>query len=416
MAGFSSRGPNMGDSNILKPDLTAPGVDILASVSPALTPAQHAGVVDGSFVPPPAYSSYQGTSMSSPHVAGLALLLRQAQPSWSPAAVKSALMTTAFTTLNDNLPGAQNGLLPWAQGAGHVAPNKAVDPGLVYDASKADYVAYQCKVNRATVSPASDCTTFGILDETYNLNLPSITVGAIQASATVRRKVTNVGSAAATYTSSASVPGFTTVVSPASLTIPAGGSATFTVKLTPAGAATNVWSFGSLTWNDGSHVVRSPIQARAAQSIVTTPEMVSDKASGSKLFIVKTLFSGRMTALKGGLKEATMGSTVSLSPTPMSSTALKTACAANSNPASVKAYDVAVPAGTIVARFALRQEDVGDEGDDNDMGLLTPSGAFIYSGNDGSNESTQVINPAPRRLRRPACNDPQPVLVGGHAC
>ena len=86
MAGFSSRGPNQGDSNILKPDLTAPGVDIIASVSPALTPAQHTGVVDGSFVPGDAYASYQGTSMSSPHVAGLALLLKQAHPTWSPAA------------------------------------------------------------------------------------------------------------------------------------------------------------------------------------------------------------------------------------------------------------------------------------------------------------------------------------------
>jgi hypothetical protein len=199
MAGFSSRGPNMGDSNIMKPDLTAPGVDILASVTPALTPAQHNAVVAGTFVPPDAYDNYQGTSMSSPHVAGLALLLRQAHPDWSPAAIKSALMTTAYTTLNDGLAGAQNGLLPWSQGAGHVDPNKATNPGLVYDAGKADYVAYQCKVNKAAVSPASDCTTFGTLDETYNLNLPSITVGSVQGNVTVRRKVTNVSGASATW-------------------------------------------------------------------------------------------------------------------------------------------------------------------------------------------------------------------------
>jgi len=398
MAGFSSRGPNAGDSNILKPDLTAPGVDILASVSASLTPAQHAAVANGTFTPPAWYDSYQGTSMSSPHVAGLALLLRQARPTWSPAAVKSALMTTAFSTLNDGLAGAQNGLLPWSQGAGHVDPNKAVDPGLVYDAGKADFVQYNCKVNKAIVSPASDCTTFGTLDETYNLNLPSITVGAIQANATVRRKVTNVGGSSATYTATASVPGFTTVVEPSSLTIAPGATASFTVKLTPAGAPTNVWQFGSLTWTDGTHVVRSPIQARPAVSITTVPEMTSDKVSGSKLFVVKTLFSGRMTALKGGLKEVTMGDTVSLVPNGLSSADLKTACAGNSTP-SVKVYNVAIPAGTIVTRFALRQQDTSDVLDDHDMGILTPSNGWVYSGNDGSNESAQIIAPAAGNYR-----------------
>ncbi|MDP0983900.1 hypothetical protein, partial [Klebsiella variicola] len=80
----------------------------------------------------------------------------------------------------------------------HIDPNKANDPGLVYDAGKNDYVKYQCKVNRAAVTPASDCTTIGTLDETYNLNLPSITAGAVLVSTTVTRRVTNVGATAAT--------------------------------------------------------------------------------------------------------------------------------------------------------------------------------------------------------------------------
>ena len=394
MAGFSSRGPNMGDANILKPDLTAPGVDVIASVTPALTPAQRNGVADGSFEPPAAYASYQGTSMSSPHVAGLALLLRQLRPEWSPAAVKSALMTTGFTTLTDGLAAPANGLLPWAQGAGHVDPNKAANPGLVYDAGKADFVRYQCKVNRALVSPASDCTTYGTLDETYNLNLPSITAGQIQSSVTINRTVTNVSGNDATYTATASVPGYTTVVTPMTLSIPAGGKANFTVKLTPAGALTNTWYFGSLTWNDGTTSVRSPIQARAAQSITAPVLMTSDKTSGSKLFLVKTLFTGKMTAFKGGMKDVTMGSTVSLTPSGANSATLRTACGNGSMGASVKTYEVTIPAGAIVARFALRQQDVGGAGDDNDMGLLTPSGAWIYSGNDGSNESVQISSPA----------------------
>ncbi|MES2150995.1 MAG: S8 family serine peptidase [Pseudomonadota bacterium] len=394
MAGFSSRGPNAGDSNILKPDLTAPGVDIIASVTPALTVAEHAAVAAGTMVPPPAFESYQGTSMSSPHVAGLGLLMKQAHPTWSPAAIKSALMTTGYTTLDDGLVGDQNGMLPWAQGAGHVDPNKATNPGLVYDAGKTDYVQYQCKVNKAAVVPAADCTTYGTLDETYNLNLPSITVSTVVGNATVRRKVTNVGDVAATYTSSASVPGFTTLVTPSTLTLTPGQSGSFTVKLTANGAPDSVWQFGSLSWTDGNHVVRSPVQAKTGKPITAPSDLSSDKVSGSKLFLVKTGFSGRMASIKGGLKEVSMGSPATLVAGPLSSTGLKAACVAGVDTASVKVYNVAVPAGTIVARFALRQADTSSSSDDNDLGVLTPSGAFGYSGNDGSNESVQVSNPA----------------------
>jgi hypothetical protein len=395
MANFSSRGPNQADANIMKPDLTAPGVDVIASVTPALSPSQHAAVAAGTLVPPPAYESYQGTSMSSPHVAGLALLLRQAHPDWSPAAIKSALMTTGYTTLNDGLAGAQNGLLPWSQGAGHVDPNKAVNPGLVYDAGKADYVAYQCKVNKASVTPASDCTTYGTLDETYNLNLPSITVASVQGSVTVRRKVTNVGASSATYNAVATVPGFTTVVTPSSLTLAPGATGSFTVKLT-AGATTpfDAWQFGSLTWSGAGNTVKIPVQAKVGKPISAPSDMSSDKVSGSKLFLVKSGFSGRMGYFKGGLKEVTMGSQVSLVPGPLSSASLKAACAAGADTPSVKVYPVTIPAGTIVARFALRQADVGAAADDNDMGILAPDGTWTYSGNDGSNESVQLSSPA----------------------
>lgn len=394
MANFSSRGPNLGDSNILKPDLTAPGVDVIASVTPALTVAQHDAVAAGTLVPPANYESYQGTSMSSPHVAGLALLMKQAHPSWSPAAIKSALMTTGYMTLNDGLAGSQNGMLPWAQGAGHVAPNKAADPGLVYDAGKADYIQYQCKVNKSSVAPASDCTTFGTLDETYNLNLPSITVGSVQGSVTVRRKVTNVSDVAATYNATATVSGFTTAVTPATLTLAPGESASVTIQLAPAGAVIDVWQFGSLTWSDGTHVVRSPIQARVGKAITAPAGLTSDRVSGSKLFLVKTGFSGRMTAIKGGLKEVILGDAVTLVPGPLSSAGLKTACIAGADTPSVKVYNVTVPAGTIVARFALRQLETSSLSDDNDLGLLAPNGAWTYSGNDGSNESVQVSSPA----------------------
>ena len=395
MAGFSSRGPNQGDSDILKPDLTAPGVDIIAAVTADLTPAQRDAVANGTFVPPAAYSSYQGTSMSSPHVAGLALLLRQAHPDWSTSAIKSALMTTAYTTLNDGLAGAQNGLLPWAQGAGHVDPNKATDPGLVYDAGKADYVQYQCKVNRALVSPASDCTTIGTLDESYNLNLPSITVGSVQGTiaTVVRRKVTNVGSTTATYTATAAVPGFNVVVSPASLTIAPGATASFTVSIAGTTVPLSEWRFGSLEWTDGTHVVRSPIQARTGKAITAPAQFSSTVATSSALFNVRTGFTGRMTAVKGGLKPATLNSVVSLTPGALSSAQLRTACAAGTQLPNMRIYGATVGANTVGIRFALRQQDVSDAGDDFDLGLLGADGSWTYSGNDGSNENVQMAAP-----------------------
>ena len=396
MAGFSSRGPNTGDANMLKPDLTAPGVDVIAAVTTGgLDQAGRDAVAAGTLVPPAEWESYQGTSMSSPHVAGLGALLRQAKPTWSPAAIKSALMTTAYTTLNDGQSGQNNGLLPWAQGAGHVDPNKAIDPGLVYDATATDFTRYQCKVNRAAVLPASDCTTLGTLDETYNYNLPSITVGSVSGSTTVTRRVTNVGTSTVSYTATASVPGFAVVVTPAVLTdIAPGETRSFTVKLTATTAADGVWAFGALSWTDGTHVVRSPVSARLGKVISAPTSVVATTATGTRLLTIKTAIGGRISANMGGMKAATLGPVNSLVGASQGSAALRTACTTGVDTASIKVYTVAIPANTLVAHFSLRDAEVGFAGDDNDMGMLTPSGAFIYSGNDGSNEDVEIAAPA----------------------
>jgi subtilisin family serine protease len=394
MAGFSSRGPNAGDPDMLKPDLTAPGVDVIAAVTADLSEAQRNAVAAGSLVPVAQWASYQGTSMSSPHVAGLAALLRQAHPTWSPAAIKSALMTTAYTTLNDGQTGQNNGLLPWAQGAGHVAPNRAINPGLVYDAGATDFTRYQCKANRAAETTAN-CNAVGTLDQTYNFNLPSITVGAVVGSTTVTRRVTNVGSSTASYSATVALSGFNVEVTPPVLTnMTPGETRSFTVKLTPAGAADNVWSFGSLTWADGTHVVRSPLTVRTGKSISADALITGTTASGTRLITVRTGFAGRMTANKGGMKAATLGGVTALTGATLTSAQLRTACVAGTDTASVKVYPVTIPPGTIAARFALRDAEVGASGDDNDMGVLAPSGTFTYSGNEGSNESVTLAAPA----------------------
>ncbi len=393
MANFSSRGPNLGDANVLKPDLTAPGVDVIAQVTPPLTQTQRDALVAGTFTPDGFWLSYQGTSMASPHVAGASLLVKQAHPSWSPAAIKSALMTSAYTTLNDGLAGAQNGLLPWSQGAGHINPAKALDPGLVYDAGKADYVKYQCLVNKTAVA-AADCTSFGTLDFSYNLNLPSITVGSVSGSVTVRRSVTNVGTAASTYTATASVPGFTATVTPASLTLNAGETKSFTLQLTGTTAVKNVWNFGKLTWSDATHSVVSPVQAKLGESITAPAQQTGNTASGSRLFTVQTGFAGKMGVIKAGLNDVTLSPAVTLAPKSTNQAALLTICKAGVSTANVAVYPMTIPAGALAARFALRQQDTSDAADDNDMMVLYPNGTTNgYSANDGSNEAVQITLP-----------------------
>ena len=120
MADFSSRGPNGVAADIIKPDVTAPGVNILAGNTP--TPVGFSQPESG--FPGQLFQSISGTSMSSPHVAGLFALLKQAHPNWSPAAAKSALMTTSYQDVvkEDGVTRAD----PFDMGAGHVDPSGRV--------------------------------------------------------------------------------------------------------------------------------------------------------------------------------------------------------------------------------------------------------------------------------------------------
>ncbi|CAN0247567.1 unnamed protein product, partial [Phaeothamnion confervicola] len=245
----SSRGPAIaGNGDLLKPDLLAPGVDILAAYSPIRTGLD--------------YEFLGGTSMSSAHVAGLGALLRQQHPDWSPAAIKSALVTTAKPYRNDGrLIREENGgglADPFGYGAGLVQTHSALDPGLVYDAGLEDWLAFICGVGEACFPPVDAI-------DPSNLNYPSIAIGHFVGQQTVERTVTNVGRHRATYAASIQAPvGIKVEVKPATLTIAPGESRTFTVRFTRTGSSLDSYSFGALTWSDGPHKVRSPIAIRSA--------------------------------------------------------------------------------------------------------------------------------------------------------
>ncbi|KAL8233874.1 hypothetical protein R6Q59_019974 [Mikania micrantha] len=137
VASFSSKGPNGLNPEILKPDVAAPGLNILAAWSPAIGQKMK-------------YNIMSGTSMACPHVTGIAALIKTVHPSWSPAAVKSAIMTTAsiFDKSGKPMrvdPEGQRGN-PFDYGSGFVDPKPALDPGLVYDVTPTDYKAFLCSI------------------------------------------------------------------------------------------------------------------------------------------------------------------------------------------------------------------------------------------------------------------------------
>lgn len=385
---FSSRGPNRFDPDTLKPDVTAPGKDILAGATPGLSVDERQQVVDGTLVPPAAWVSMQGTSMSSPHVAGLGALLKNLHPTWSPAAIKSALMTSTTPALDDGLTGAQSGLLPWAQGAGHVAPNKAADPGLVYDLGALDYKKYLC--GRGV---AAECGSGSL--QPYNLNLPSISVSNVVAPTAVTRTVTNVGDSTATYTVSTSISGFTANVSPTSLTLAPGESKSYTVTVARTTAADNTWKFGQVVWTDGVHTVRSPLQLKGGKPVVAPALVSADRTGGTRAVNVVTGFAGNFVTAKGGMKEVTQtASNVSKVNTSSVSTTAKVATACNTGIAGTRVFPITLPAGTVAARFELFDRDTdGGGGHDLDLALLYGSTLVGYSGGESANETINLASP-----------------------
>ncbi|MDY0907965.1 S8 family serine peptidase [Microbacterium sp. CFBP9034] len=235
VAGFSSRGPMLADgSDVIKPDVSAPGVAILA--------ATHNGPQEA-----PTFGFKSGTSMSSPHVAGLGALYLGERPLASPSEVKSALMTTAYDTVNDD---GSTSTDPFAQGAGHVDPTKFFDAGLLYLNGPAEWAGYLQGLKLAD---------FGVEPtDASDLNLASIGIGSLAGPQTVTRSVTS--TKAGTFTASAQVEGVDVVVEPRTLTFDkAGQTKTFSVTFTKAAAAVETWATGSLTWTSGATAVRSPI-------------------------------------------------------------------------------------------------------------------------------------------------------------
>ncbi|XP_022715683.1 subtilisin-like protease SBT5.6 [Durio zibethinus] len=263
MAGFTSRGPNVVDPNVLKPDITAPGLNILAAWSEASSPSKipddHRSVK---------YNLYSGTSMSCPHVSGAAALLRAIHPDWSIAAIKSALMTTTGITNNIGRPitdSLGNIATPFQFGSGHFRPVKAADPGLIYDASYDDYLLYLCYAGPKALKEIK--SAFKCPDEppsSVNLNYPSFAIPNLNTTVAITRTVTNVGRRKSRYFFTAKPPaGVRVKASPSILHFNrVGQKQSFTITVSPRNDPTarkSEYGFGWYTWADGYYHVRSPM-------------------------------------------------------------------------------------------------------------------------------------------------------------
>jgi hypothetical protein len=336
----------------------APGVDILAAVAPP----NNAGLN---------FALYQGTSMSSPHVAGVAALMKQLHPSWSPMMIKSALMTTGFNVLDPSLTEATR---IFRQGAGHISPNLAADPGLVFNSGINDWLAMLCGTTTG-VNPATCAAlaTAGYSFDASDMNTASIAIGDLAGSQTVKRSVTNVGNSAATYTAVVTgMTGITTVVTPSSLALSPGQTGSFTVTFTRTTAPTAAYTGGQLTWTGAGHTVRIPMVVRPI--ILSAPTQVS--GTGAPInYNVRFGYTGTFAAApRGVVAAATSAGSV----------------ATNAS----TSFSVVVPAGTTYARFSLFDEPANGS---NDLDLEVRNSANTLVGSSGgptAAEEVNLVNPA----------------------
>ena len=401
MANFSSRGVNTQTADILKPDITAPGVRILAASSPEQL--MFGGNPQGEN-----FAYLQGTSMSSPHIAGVAALLAGQHPDWTPAQIKSAIMTTARQNLVKE--DGETPTDPFDFGAGHVDPIPAMNPGIVYSANLGDYLGFLCGQGEAGLVASerfgSDCADIeaqGFATDASQLNYPSIAVGELDGTETITRTVTDVSGEGGTYSVVVDAPpGISVTVA----TFDANGtetesdllelapndvasySLTFTVE---ADVIPEQWAFGSVTLDGAAASARSPIAVfPLADVTISVPESLSLSLNrGRAFFFIEPFYTGRLSYELDGLVPASG----------ISSTAISQPGEFDFGANLATSTFLTIPPGTSLMRFVLNDALVGDPAADIDLLLYRcedfSCGLEASSQNGGSNEEILLVNPIP---------------------
>jgi subtilisin family serine protease len=384
MASFSSRGPNQLSGDILKPDVTAPGVNILAGNTPFPEPGNVSGEL---------FQAISGTSMSSPHVAGMFALIKDANPDWTPAMAKSALMTTAR---NDVL--KENGRTkadPFDMGAGHISAveqgnyGTMFDPGLVYDEGLFGYAGFTCGADLG-IFDADTCQfleDIGVPMDPSDLNLASIAIADLAGVQTITRTITNVSDRTSNFTATArGMRGFKMTISPKNVRLAPGESATVEITVENKNARIGSWTFGTLTWRGSGYRVTSPVALKA--SLFSAPDNVAGSGTdGSASFDVTFGYEGDYTAAPHGLSaNAPVSGSIGQDP----------------DQTYPSGDDAPGPAGGVdmfdftVTDSALVRWTLNIPGDDDLDLFLEDSGGNIIaaSGNGGTDEFIELVLPA----------------------
>lgn len=269
---FSARGPNIKDfsfedADLLKPDILAPGNLIWAAWSPN-------GTDEVNYIGE-RFAMISGTSMAAPHVAGIAALIKQKHRNWSPAAIKSALMTTSTILDRAGRPlqaqqysGSETTTLvtatPFDYGSGHVNPRSALDPGLVFDAGYDDYLGFLCTmpgINANEIKKYTSSPCNYTMHHPSNLNTPSIAISHLVGTQTVTRTATNIGEEESYVISARMPPEVAIEVDPPAMTLLPGLPRKFSVTLTVR-SVTGTYSFGEVLMKGSrGHKVRLPVVA-----------------------------------------------------------------------------------------------------------------------------------------------------------
>jgi hypothetical protein len=316
LAVFSGRGPALGaGGDVLKPDLTAPGVSVLGAVAPPSDSGR-------------SWDLASGTSTSAPHVAGLAAFIEGVHPDWSPAGVKSAMMTTAYDLWGPS------GVL--AEGAGHVAPRSFLDPGLVFETP--------ARAWQGVVSGEADAS---------DVNAPSLAVGDLVGPTTVTRRITNVTSRTESYSvrkrglEDVDVQAF-----PATVLLAPGQSRTVRLRITARPSATVDRDVtGWLVWRGDRHRVRIPVSVRP--TVVAAPRQVDGSGESGSVLVRGRSGNGRTVKLRSS-------GMVPADSTPLALTPGAFDVDAPTADPDTATREVQVPTGTEVARFAATADAVDD--------------------------------------------------------
>ena len=351
IAGFSSRGPSLASGgDLLKPDIAAPGVNVLAGVSTIGNDGDQFGFMSG-------------TSMAAPHIAGFGALVLGKQPGWSPAMVKSAMMTTAYPLVKAD--GSAN-TDPFQGGAGHIDSTRVLDPGLVYNSGIRDWFGFLNGQGVATGVPQAGTVA------ARDLNLPSIALGSLVGEVQVKRQLTAL--VPGMYHPEVDMPGFDIQVEPKALNIPkAGQTREVTLTIRNVSAPVGKFTTGTLTWR-GPRTVTSPLAIRPVDAqIAPRFSFSSDTGTGSGTL---DLVSGSDSPIAVGVEGLAPVSQTAISKTPGEY--------APRNDDHNAVLKVTVPAGTTFARLGVQAES-----DDVDWDMV------VYAPNaTGGLTATQVATAA----------------------